>query len=248
MLRARMIHTFDAVDSTQRIAKELAREGCDHGTMVRARHQHAGRGRQGRSWLEVDEALFCSVVLRPQLPLRFATRLPLVVCARLLGAVDALGVPLSCKWPNDLMAPAATDAPRLGPFRKIGGVLVEAVETSDVLGCVVVGVGINVRGALPPEVVSIAGTLADAGYRGDVDALASRVHDALPSVPAGMTDAGFRAVRDMLTARSATVGRRVEIDDVRGVAEAIDDEGALIVRTDDGARRVVRAGDAWIAS
>jgi BirA family transcriptional regulator, biotin operon repressor / biotin---[acetyl-CoA-carboxylase] ligase len=242
------IHRFDSVDSTQHLAKELAAQGCEHGTMVLARRQTAGRGRQARTWLSVEEALLCSVVLRPMVPVRLAPRLPLVVCARLLSALDAMvTTPLSCKWPNDLMLAAPTDAPRLGPYRKVGGVLVEAIDVSDVLGCCVVGIGINVRGALPAEIAEIAGTLVDAGFTQDVEALAARVHEVLPSVPSGMSDGGFAAVRDVLSARSATLGRRVELDDVRGLAEAIDADGGLVVRKDDGARITVRAGDAWIA-
>ena len=62
-----------------------------------------------------------------------------------------------------------------------------------------------------------------------------------------LRDDGFAAVRALLTERSATLGRRVHVDGVVGVARGIDDDGALQIEDDRGARVTVRAGDAWAA-
>src|SRR5439155_15417784 len=52
-------------DSTNQRARELAVRGAPHGTLVTAREQTAGRGRQGRSWEgPPGRALLCSLLLR----------------------------------------------------------------------------------------------------------------------------------------------------------------------------------------
>ena len=57
------------LDSTQRLARELARGGAPEGTIVVAETQTAGRGRLGRGWHSPPGLnLYCSIVLRPPLP------------------------------------------------------------------------------------------------------------------------------------------------------------------------------------
>jgi BirA family biotin operon repressor/biotin-[acetyl-CoA-carboxylase] ligase len=209
--------------------------------------------------LDVDEALLASIIVRPNAPVRYATRLPLAVCARLVGALDlvAPSTNVRSKWPNDLLVPAragAADAPRFGPFRKVGGVLIEATDFANEgasLACCVVGIGINVRGAVPAEVADSASTLADAGYPGGVGELVTWVHAAVLDACTALDDASFTAIRALLESRSATIGRHVRVDEggdvVEGTALAIDADGALVVQRADGTRVTVRAGDADVA-
>jgi BirA family biotin operon repressor/biotin-[acetyl-CoA-carboxylase] ligase len=244
---ASILH-IDEVESTQDVAKEQARAGAAHGTMVWADRQSAGRGRRGRSWQNAEHALLCSIVLRPMVPMRLASRLPLCVCAAVLEVIDPQGQALWAKWPNDVLIAAKTDAPRIGPFRKVGGVLVEAIDSTVALDVAVVGIGINVSGAVAGELAGYAGTLADAGLVWQVEPLVHALARGLPALPQRMTDAAFVAVRQRLSQRSATLGRRVDIDGVVGTAGGIDDDGALVVERDDGTRTTVRSGDAWLHS
>jgi BirA family biotin operon repressor/biotin-[acetyl-CoA-carboxylase] ligase len=252
---------LDEVDSTQRVAKALAREGTPHGTCVVARRQTAGRGRLGRPWIAPAEGLFCSLVLDVRCPVARAPRVTLGAAVGMLEVMDALGVPACIKWPNDIVVPraqlqdpGACPDGRLGPFRKVAGVLVEVARTSPrgELEVVVLGVGVNVRAPAdgwPDDLASTACALTDAieGASVDLEAVLQAVR---PLVPAAVG----RAVHDLAPAlavqrtRSATLGRRVEVEGVVGRAAALDDDdGALVIIDDAGASHTVRAGDVWLA-
>jgi BirA family biotin operon repressor/biotin-[acetyl-CoA-carboxylase] ligase len=253
--------------STQEHARALLRDGAAHGTIVVARAQTAGRGRRGRAWVSGPHGLWLSLVLRSDagLPMTRAPRLPLLAADLVVEVLGAHGRDAMVKWPNDILVqdPAATAA--LGPFRKVGGLLLEAVDVDSVGGAprlrsAVLGLGLNLRvptGGFPEEIAATAGALwpdsdGDA-HAGDADdahdarrralalalgaALARRLPDDADD------DDAFAAARARLTARSATLGRRVLVEGVCGTARALDDEGALVVRDDDGVDHVVRAGD-----
>src|SRR5690348_6098760 len=94
-LGAPRIH-FRLTDSTNARARELAERGAPHGTLVTAREQAAGRGRQGRAWVApAGRALLCSLVVRnpPRL-------LPL---AAGVAVADVAGPGARLKWPNDVL-------------------------------------------------------------------------------------------------------------------------------------------------
>jgi BirA family biotin operon repressor/biotin-[acetyl-CoA-carboxylase] ligase len=146
------------------------------------------------------------------------------------------------KWPNDLLAedPDGT--------RKLAGVLTEMATQGMRVEHVIVGIGLNVgTEAFPPELASIATSLrrvlGRAVDRGDVleavlEALERRyrafVADPLATVVAFRARAGF-------------LGQRVSVrsgdERTSGIAEQIDDEGALLVRCDDGIVQRYWAGD-----
>src|SRR5512134_797669 len=90
-------------DSTNRVAMEMAESGAPHGTVVVADAQTAGRGRRVRRWVSPPgKNLYVSLLLRPPVPTVEAPRLSLVAGVALADAIEALGVPASLKWPNDL--------------------------------------------------------------------------------------------------------------------------------------------------
>ena len=123
------VRWFPEVDSTNRVAVELARAGAPDGVVVGADHQTAGRGRRGRTWeSSPGSGLLVSVVLRPAPAL--VTLAAGVAAAEACEAVA--GVPVRLKWPNDVL---------LGD-RKMGGILSEQVD-----GAAVVGLGLNLTWA-----------------------------------------------------------------------------------------------------
>lgn len=247
------IHRLDEVASTQQVARALLDEGAEHGTLVVARRQTAGRGRLARAWQSGEGGLWLSMVVRGSLPAARAPRLTLGAAALTLEALDVLGAHAAVKWPNDLVLPHAVPAARLGPWRKLGGVLLEAllIEPGHLEGAVlrsaVLGLGLNVRtptGGFAEELQDVAIALDTAGLSLDVDtvlgALAAPLQTRLLDV---IDDTVFAGTLAFLRARSATLGMRVEVDGIAGLAERLDDEGALCVRDDGGVLHTVRAGD-----
>src|SRR5262249_5348006 len=123
-----------AVDSTQRLAFDLAAGGAPDRTGVVAEHQATGRGRRGRGWEpRPGTSLLMSIVIRSRLVPRDAPTLSFVAAIAVAEAIERLtGVTPSLKWPNDVMMDA----------RKVAGILLEARGGSSV---VVIGIGVNLR-------------------------------------------------------------------------------------------------------
>jgi len=212
------------VSSTQEVVRTW--ETASHGAALVARVQTAGRGRLGRAWVAAPgEALMMSVLLRPMLP---PGRLALVSLAAGVALTDVLGAGFGLKWPNDVLAEDG---------RKVAGILAE-LESTPQGPVVVLGVGVNVRGAPP---LDTATSLLACGHDTAPEALANAVRDAILA----RTDELRRDVDGLLDAwraRSFTLGRAVRVGEVTGVAIALQADGALVLR-DDAGEHVIRAGD-----
>ncbi|HEU4731532.1 MAG TPA: biotin--[acetyl-CoA-carboxylase] ligase, partial [Kofleriaceae bacterium] len=142
---------LDECDSTNDEAAHLARAGARSGTVVIARAQRAGRGRAGRTWASPrDMGLYLSAVIRPAIPLGSVPPLTLAIGVGVCDAARSAGAPAALKWPNDAYVHG----------RKLAGVLVEAQSQGDRLEAIIVGIGVNLRGVLPPEIADTAITLA----------------------------------------------------------------------------------------
>ncbi|MBT8035931.1 MAG: biotin--[acetyl-CoA-carboxylase] ligase [Verrucomicrobiae bacterium] len=137
----------EALASTNDEARRLAVEGAEHGTVVLADHQSAGRGRRGSAWAsDPGDGLLFSLVLRPNFEKKYWSRIALATgwgIARVLRS--EWGVAAEVKWPNDLYVHG----------RKCAGILAEARE-----GFVVVGVGINVMAAPDVEMPGVGVPIA----------------------------------------------------------------------------------------
>lgn len=228
------------VDSTNTVVKRMAAAGAPDGSLCLAEQQTAGKGRLGRAWsAPAGQGLWVSLLLRPHLA---PERAPLITLCAAMAMADAVretsGADVRIKWPNDLVADG----------RKLCGILLELSADPDRIEYVVVGTGVNfLRGAYPSELANRAVALEElvsppplrravlTRYLANVEALVGRLE-------AGDVDGLLADYR----ARSLTLGSRVEVSGavtLTGVAEAIDDTGALLVRTADGALRRVLSGD-----
>jgi len=145
---------LDECESTNDEAARFARAGARHGTIVTARAQRSGRGRDGRAWSSPrDAGLYLSAVIRPPLPLVDVPPMTLAIGIGLCDAARAVGAAAELKWPNDALVRG----------RKLAGVLVEAHSQGHRLDAVIVGIGVNIApDGLPPELAATAITLADA--------------------------------------------------------------------------------------
>ena len=137
---------FDVLDSTNKKAKELAGQGCEHGSLITADAQEAGVGRRGRSWSsEKGMGIYMSMVLRPQMQTESVSRLTLIAALAVAKALEKMGVyktHTACiKWPNDLVLHK----------KKICGILTELALEGTKIDYVIIGIGINVSNQVFPE-------------------------------------------------------------------------------------------------
>jgi len=216
---------FDEVTgSTNATAVELAEGGAPEWTLVAAGHQTAGRGRLGRTWSDKPgAALMFSFVLRPALDPDGAGLIPLLAGAAMAAAIhDVAGIEVRCKWPNDLLLDGG----------KVGGILAESSVADGRFRYAVVGIGLNLE---PPSDVERAAGLGDADPVAVLSAFLRRFHDGYARLPHGAVEAW--------TAFSATLGNDVQVvrrqgPSVRGRAIAVDERGALVIRTAHGTHTV----------
>ncbi|WP_078859688.1 biotin--[acetyl-CoA-carboxylase] ligase [Streptomyces rubellomurinus] len=231
--------------STNSDLAERARAGAPQGAVLVAEAQRAGRGRLERQWTApARSGLFLSVLLRPeQVPVERYGWLPILVgvsAASTLGRIA--GVEVGLKWPNDLQVEID------GTERKVGGILTELGG-----GAVVAGLGLNVSLRADELPVPTAGSLALAGAAvTDRSILLRALLREFAELYGEWTEAaGDPHASELLRAyvdRCTTLGRQVKVHlpgdrELVGEAVAIDGDGRLVVRTADGARRAVGAGD-----
>lgn len=229
-------------------------------------HQVDGRGRSGRTWQTPPAAaLTFSVALRPPGPAEAVGWLPLLAgLAAVRGVREASGVPVTLKWPNDLLVdvPGAADLPGWGTERKVGGILAELVPTGDG-PWVVIGIGLNVSQTpddLPvPTAQSLAGAIgvapgAEAAPRPVLDreellvAVLTHLTALVGSWRAAGGDVAAAGLGDDVAAACTTLGRPVRVElpggtALHGTAVGLAPDGALLVRDDAGDVVPVRAGD-----
>ena len=252
--------------STNDVAKGKAAQGAPEGMVVLADEQTAGRGRLGRRWVAPPgTCLLCSILFRPNLPPTQAQRLAMVCALAAADAVeDVAGLRVGLKWPNDLIVeikpPSSNSRPQIMDhkpqissrkshgWRKLAGVLTESGVIGERLEFIVVGIGINVN-VLPGDLVGLApdatSIRAETGQEVDrarlLAVLLAGVEVRYESLQAG------ESPRAEWAARLATLGQTVQVATpdgvIVGVAEAVDEDGALLLHTDDGAMHRFVVGD-----
>ncbi len=232
---------LDTVTSTNTYAKELARQGAPHGTVVLADHQTGGRGRMGRNFSSPKGlGVYCSVVLRPHAePSKLLHLTAMMAEAARRAVLETVGLKPQIKWVNDLVLNG----------KKLCGILTEMELNGSETDFVIVGVGINCnqkREDFPTELQEIATSLS-MELRKEVDreavmqALLSEIEKASAALLS--SEEWMEAYRQ----NCITLGKEVQIirgEEIRqGFAEDMDDTGALVIRFADGHRETVGSGE-----
>lgn len=150
------VEVYDSVTSTNTMLKQRGNSGAQHGLIIAAKHQTAGRGRMGRSFYSPDESgVYFSILLRPSLsPAEslLITTSAAVACARVLERISEKKVEI--KWVNDIYI----------DDRKVCGILTEAAFTQGKIDYAVLGIGINLappKDGFPVDIQNKAGSVLD---------------------------------------------------------------------------------------
>jgi BirA family biotin operon repressor/biotin-[acetyl-CoA-carboxylase] ligase len=122
---------YECVESTNSVAARLAEDESNHGTIVLAREQKAGRGQQGRQWVcPPDMGVLLSVLLFPPQPINRPAILTAWAAVSVCETIRQLtGLQAKIKWPNDVYLKG----------KKVCGILIEQSRGT------VVGIGLNVN-------------------------------------------------------------------------------------------------------
>ncbi len=232
----RVVH-LATTGSTMDDARRLAEEGAQDGTVVVSDAQTGGRGRFGRRWVSPPDNLYLSVLLRPDAAA--AQYVSVAACVAVVRAIRrTAGLVPRVKWPNDVLLRG----------KKVSGLLVESVLGESGTGYSIVGIGVNVEldPSATPEIAAIATSL--------------RAEAAKPPLRSGLLRALLHeldALYDDLRRGSSpvpewklhldTLGKQVDVrwgDEVHtGIAEDVDERGALVLRRADGTAVLLPAGE-----
>ncbi|EKU71880.1 biotin--[acetyl-CoA-carboxylase] ligase [Selenomonas sp. F0473] len=245
VLVGRHIVCHGAVDSTNLIAKDLAHAGAEDGTVVVAESQGTGRGRLERRFFSPPgKGIWVSILLRPSFLPQEAPKCTLMAAVAVARAMEKFSLRAEIKWPNDI----------LHDGKKLVGILTEMSAEMDRVNYVVIGIGINVNIAaedFPEELRDIATSLMQ--MKGEPLPRVAFLQELLRAIDALYAEVqreGFAPVLAAWRTYAVTLGRPVRVigtagDHFDGVAADIDEEGALLIDTPSGRKRVL-AGDVSI--
>jgi BirA family transcriptional regulator, biotin operon repressor / biotin---[acetyl-CoA-carboxylase] ligase len=257
------LHT-NSISSTNDRARQLADEGAEEIALISTNEQTAGRGRQGRSWfMPRGSALAISLLTRPAIPASRAMLMTMLAgLAAVEGIEDATNLHLDLKWPNDVVSidpPAGFS--RLSrsinsdlrednahSLKKVGGILTECSFQNDRIEYAIVGIGVNVNVDFSHQesLRNSATSLMELSGL-PIDRLV-----VLKSIVTRFIDhyswlGNEVQLRDAWRARLINLGQRVRAQSgaeiLEGLAEAVDVDGALLLRTADGQLHRLLSGD-----
>ncbi|MGG4396788.1 biotin--[acetyl-CoA-carboxylase] ligase [Paenibacillus thiaminolyticus] len=237
------LRIVEKTESTQNEAAAWAKEGVPEGAVVLAEEQTGGRGRQGHVWHSpAGKGVWMSIVLRPRIPLPYTPHLTLLGAVAMFRAMKKLtSAPLGIKWPNDILADG----------KKVAGILLESAAEDERLLYVIAGIGISVNldpADFPEELQERATSLKIVtGQEVDRASLVAACLQELEQLYRLYEEEGFAPIGTLWEAQSITLGRQVTIETpqglLQGIAEGLDESGALLLRDKTGTVQKVFSGD-----
>lgn len=229
------ITVYDCIDSTNTALREMAEKGAEEFSVIIASEQTSGRGRMGRSFYSPQgTGLYISILLRPDLPTEktvlITTSAAVAVCKAIEKTTNKTP---QIKWVNDIFIDG----------KKVCGILTEAVFEDGKIKYAVLGVGINIfapNGGFPEEIKNIAGAVCSDFKDGLRELTAAEFLNELSNIDIEKTSNEYKK-------RSLVIGKKITVLSADGpyeaVAEDIDDSCGLIIKKEDGTRKVLSSGE-----
>ncbi len=231
----------DVLDSTNDALSAAAAKGAAHGAAVATDAQSKGRGRKGRVWQSPSGLnIYTSVLLRENLK---ADQLPFLVYLAGVAVAETvaplLGRPPFLKWPNDVHVQG----------KKLCGILCESLHDRFGRGAIL-GIGLNVNADVDdfsPELREKAASLKTlTGRAQDRNAILAELYRAVDRLYKELSGDRDRIVkRWKALAELPDVEYIIDRDGRRIAGRAVDlaADGALVLREDSGAEKLVHHGD-----
>lgn len=238
------ILSFDSVTSTMDAALSAIEAGKARPfTLIKARSQTQGRGRQGRRWETPEDAATVTLALQLNAPQKNMWQLSFVAAVGVHKALSTfLAEPLQLKWPNDFLLEE----------RKLGGILVEMHHQKTAAGetvlWAVIGVGINV-GSIPDAFLAQAASLSKYWHEPvSLDHLVDTVSQEILESYDMWCEKGFEPLRVYWMNHSLPEDRLMTFHQpnglrVRGYSRGIDDKGYFLMETLQGECLRFHGGD-----
>jgi BirA family biotin operon repressor/biotin-[acetyl-CoA-carboxylase] ligase len=232
----RKVVYYPVLTSTMDTARQLALQGADVGTVVIAGEQTTGKGRLKRGWISPAGNIALSIILYPDIP-----DLPYLMMIASLSVVHSIETVADfkpqIKWPNDILIDA----------KKVGGILIENEVKGNKVAFSIMGIGINIdlNVAAYPEISATAASLKSKnGWEFRIKIIRSLLRE-FEKLYLQLPDS--RSIFQAWRSRLVTLGQKVIATSgnhvIEGIADSVDESGALIIRETEGRLTRVVAGD-----
>jgi BirA family transcriptional regulator, biotin operon repressor / biotin---[acetyl-CoA-carboxylase] ligase len=247
----RTVRYYEQVGSTMDVAREWLQQSApdDIPLLVVAEAQETGRGRQQRRWVvPVGSAVLFSLALRPAWldPAHAPALIWMMGVAVCEAIAEATGLAPRLKWPNDVLLLPETNTPPA----KVAGILLEAGSSQQRVEWAIIGCGINVNAAPPPDITPRYPTTCLAAALGRpldrsllLRGVLARLEHWYIALAGRERETLFARWRGLLH----TIGQEVTIQTaegvIAGIAEGVEPSGALRVRDGMGHLHTIANGD-----
>jgi len=230
------IHYFPELKSTNIMAKEKAlhiEERIAEGTLIITERQSAGKGRLGREWFSPAGGIWLSIILYPQLSPSYISRITLMTAVAAVKAIEiCTQIEPQIKWPNDILINE----------KKVCGILTEMSAELDIINWVVVGIGVNVNidhQRFPEDIQANTISLKEVSGEEVLRVkLAQTFLQEFEKYYEKLKRKEFSSILKEWKLYSHTLGKKIRVDMgeriITGEAIDINEEGALILKKEDG--------------
>lgn len=237
------IYYEETVESTQKIAHQLASDGVPEGTVVIAEEQLSGKGRMSRKWHSPKyTGVWMSLILRPNIPLTKAPQLTLLTAVAIVQAIEEITqLKPEIKWPNDILIKG----------KKITGILTELQAEADRIHSIIIGIGINVNQQLedfPVDLRESASSLyIETGETISRAGLIRNTFKHFEKLYLLYLEQGFLPIKLLWESYAVSIGKvlraRTITHVIEGKALGITDEGVLKIEDQEGIIHHVYSAD-----
>ena len=240
------LFVFNEVKSTNTVAKFLAMNDVENGSVVISEKQTDAKGRSGKSWESPLGGVWLSIILKPNIDFAKLPLLTLATGVAVAKAIEKTGIKnVEIKWPNDIILHG----------KKVSGILTEAMTNFNTIDNVIIGVGIDANVNLsdfPEELQNGTTTLAnELGRKEDENILIKYFLEEFEKITELFNHEGYEEILKEWRKRSYSVGKIVEVREpfnknYDAYVVGINKEGALIVEKIDGTLEKVISGECII--
>lgn len=245
----REIHHFTEVTSTNDVAKELALEGAEEGTIVISETQSRGRGRLGRKWFSPEGGIWFSLILCPKMSVKDAPKITFALSLAMAKTIIKMfRLKVRIRWPNDVLV----------NNKKVCGILTElSSKSGGAIDFIVSGIGINANTNLKsfPKALRKSVTSLKQQVKREIsrEAFLKAFFEELEHYYKTLTNSGFAQILREWKSLTDTLNSYIEVTSfdkkdkkVEGQAIDVDQDGALLIRLDDGSIKKVMSGNASV--
>lgn len=237
---------FSSLESTNDTAREAFARGEIGPTWFAALEQTKGRGRLGRTWVSNGGGnLYTSLLFKPDVEPAELAALPFITSLAVRDALikhGADGDSVQCKWPNDVLINE----------KKCAGILIETIlSPKNTIDSVIVGIGINLNSFPDSAQFPPTSLLAEAGFAPQPDEFLATLAEVFIAHWLNWILNGFTVTASQWTDVAWGLGKRRSVEtsagSVDGTLIGLADDGALILKLDEGGEKRLYAGDVFSA-